>query len=49
MKNWSIQWHRLQAGAKPSLKALLLSDIARTDALVASRRAAHRRPPVAME
>ena len=37
------QWRRLQATARPSLKDLLLSDEARTDALVAPRGAARRR------
>lgn len=37
------QWQRLQAAAKPSLKQLLLTDEARTDALVAERGQARRR------
>lgn len=37
------QWRRLQGGAKPSLKELLLSDSARTDSLVPPRAAARRR------
>ncbi len=32
------EWQRLKAQAKPSLKELLLSDIARTDELVLPRR-----------
>ena len=32
------QWRRLQAVARPSLKQLLLSDFARTEALVAPRK-----------
>lgn len=38
------QWRRLQGGAKPSLKELLLSDFARTDTLVPPRKAVRRRP-----
>ena len=44
------EWRRLQAGVRrPSLKDLLLSDDARTDALVPERGRARRRPvsPVA--
>ena len=37
------EWKRLQAGARPSLKELLLSDVARTEALVPARGAARRR------
>lgn len=36
-------WQRMQADAKPSLKALLLSDAARTDNLVPIRGTARRR------
>ena len=39
------EWRRLQASARPSLKALLLSDEARTDALVLSRGPVRRRMP----
>lgn len=38
------EWRRLQAAARPSLKQLLLSEQARTDALVPSRGRAKRRP-----
>lgn len=38
------QWQRMQSSAKPSLKALLLSDEARTDALTPPRVGARRRP-----
>jgi antitoxin Phd len=31
------EWRRLQAAARPSLKELLLTDFARTDALVPAR------------
>jgi antitoxin Phd len=40
------QWRRLQAAARPSLKELLLSSEARTDALVPPRGRARRRPTV---
>jgi antitoxin Phd len=36
-------WQRMQADAKPSLKALLLSDAPRTDTLVPVRGTARRR------
>ncbi|MCY0858516.1 type II toxin-antitoxin system Phd/YefM family antitoxin [Cupriavidus sp. D39] len=39
----AAEWRRLQAAARPSLKALLLSDSARTEYLVPSRGAARRR------
>ncbi|MDW3682627.1 type II toxin-antitoxin system Phd/YefM family antitoxin [Cupriavidus sp. CV2] len=39
----AAEWRRLQAAARPSLKALLLSDSARTEHLVPSRGAARRR------
>lgn len=39
----AAEWRRLHAAAKPSLKELLLSDSARTDALVPPRGAARRR------
>ncbi|MCK2097355.1 type II toxin-antitoxin system Phd/YefM family antitoxin [Thauera aromatica] len=38
------EWRRLQAAARPSLKQLLLSEQARTDALVPPRGRAKRRP-----
>lgn len=37
------EWRRLQAAARPSLKALLLADEARTDELVPARGKARRR------
>jgi prevent-host-death family protein len=37
------EWQRLAAAAQPSLKALLLQDGARTEALVPARGAARRR------
>ncbi len=39
------EWRRLQAAARPSLKQLLLSDVARADLLLAARGAARRRKP----
>ena len=39
----AAEWRRLHAAARPSLKALLLADNARTEFLVARRGAAHRR------
>ncbi len=39
------EWRRLQAGARPSLKELLLSNQARTTMLVPARRRARRRAP----
>lgn len=41
------EWRRLQAAAKPSLKALLQSDHGRSDLLIPERGRAKRRPPVA--
>lgn len=38
------EWRRLEASAKPSLKQLLLSDLARTDIPVPPRGRAKRRP-----
>ena len=38
------EWRRLQSAARPSLKQLLLSDLARTDMAVAPRGKAKRRP-----
>ena len=43
------EWRRLQAAARPSLKELLLSNQARTEALVPARRQARRRTPKAMD
>jgi prevent-host-death family protein len=40
------QWRRMQAAARPSLKALLLSDHARGELMVAPRGNAQRRPVV---
>ncbi len=39
----AAEWRRLHAAAKPSLKELLLSDVARTEILVPARGAARRR------
>jgi antitoxin Phd len=41
------QWRRLQAQARPSLKALLLADEARAELEVPARGRAKRRPPIA--
>jgi hypothetical protein len=41
------QWRRLQEQARPSLKALLLAEDARTDFKVPARGRARRRPPIA--
>lgn len=41
------EWRRLTAAARPSLKDLLLTDGARSDALVPARSAARRRKVVA--
>lgn len=40
------EWRRLQQAARPSLKEMLLSDTARTDSLVPTRRAERRRRKV---
>lgn len=40
------EWRRLQAAARPSLKALLLADEARSEELVPARGNARRRAPV---
>jgi antitoxin Phd len=37
------EWRRLQAAAKPTLKQLLLSDLARTDLVIPTRGHARRR------
>jgi prevent-host-death family protein len=42
------EWRRLQAGARPSLKQLLLSDVGRTDLLTPARRTARRRKAAAL-
>lgn len=42
------EWRRLQSAARPSLKALLLSEQARTESLVAPRGKAKRREPAAL-
>ncbi|MDO4232723.1 MAG: type II toxin-antitoxin system Phd/YefM family antitoxin [Lautropia sp.] len=39
------EWRRVQAQARPSLKALLLSDAARTDDLILPARGQQRRRP----
>ena len=41
------QWRRLQEQARPSLKALLLAEDARTEFKVPARGRARRRPPIA--
>jgi antitoxin Phd len=43
------EWHRIQSAAKPSLKALLLSDTARTESLVPPRGHARRRRLVPLD
>jgi hypothetical protein len=42
------QWNRLQAAARPNLKALLLASEARSEALVPPRGGARRRPLAAL-
>lgn len=42
------EWRRLQAAARPSLKELLMSNQARTEALVPARGRARRRTPTAL-
>lgn len=39
------EWRRVQSQARPSLKALLLSDTGRTDELILPERGAQRRRP----
>jgi prevent-host-death family protein len=39
------EWRRLQSAARPSLKELLLSDLARAELLLPARGAARRRKP----
>ncbi len=41
------EWRRLQAAARPSLKQLLLSDVARADFVLPERGHARRRPAAA--
>jgi antitoxin Phd len=43
------EWRRLQAQARPSLKALLLSDEARVEFKVPARGRGRRRPPTAAQ
>jgi antitoxin Phd len=43
------EWRRLQSAARPSLKALLMQDAARTDTLVPSRGRARRRAPMTLD
>ena len=43
------EWRGLQAAARPSLKALLLADEARTDELVPTRGKGRRRAPVDLD
>lgn len=43
------EWRRLHTATKPSLKKLLLSDIARTECLVPPRGAARRRRVAAIQ
>jgi antitoxin Phd len=43
------EWRRLQAAARPSLKALLLLDAGRAEFLVPSRGNARRRTPAAAQ
>lgn len=42
----AAEWRRLQAAARPSFKALMLSDEGRFDALIPPRGIARRRPVV---
>lgn len=43
------EWRRLQMLARPSIKELLLSDVARTDFLVPTRTALPRRAPLKLD
>ena len=43
------EWRRLQQGALPTLKELLLADVPRFEAIVPPRRRWRRRPPAAFE
>lgn len=45
----AVEWRRLQSAARPSLKALLMQDAARTDALVPPRGRARRRAPATLD
>ena len=45
----AAEWRRLQSAARPSLKALLLADSARTEALVPPRGGARRRKTEALD
>ena len=42
------EWRRLQAAARPSLKQLLLSDVARLELVLPIRGSARRREPTAV-
>jgi antitoxin Phd len=42
-----LEWRRLQAAARPSLKQLLLSDLGRTELAIPARGAGRRRTPAA--
>jgi len=42
------QWQRLQSQARPSLKALLLTDVARTYHLTPERKPVRRRKPASL-
>jgi prevent-host-death family protein len=44
----AAEWRRLQSAARPSLKQLLMSDVARTDFLMPPRGAARRRRVAAL-
>lgn len=44
----AVEWHRLQAASRRSLKDLLLSDVGRADIPVPARGSARRRLPVAL-
>ena len=44
----ATEWRRLQASARPSLKALLLSDQARTETLAPRRAKVRRRAPATL-
>ncbi|GAP37090.1 type II toxin-antitoxin system Phd/YefM family antitoxin [Piscinibacter sakaiensis] len=43
------EWRRLQAAARPTLKALLLAEEPRVDLAVPARGGARRRPPPALD
>ena len=42
------EWKRMRESARPSLKALLLSDVGRADFALQKRGRARRRPPLAL-